>query len=34
MQAAKQGDDESVVAMSHSDGEGGRDPDRRASARP
>ena len=34
MQAAKHGDDESVVAMSHSDGEGGREPDRRASARP
>ena len=34
MQAAKDGDDESVVAVSHSDGEGGREPDRRASARP
>ncbi len=34
MQAAKDGDDESVVAVSHSDGEGGREPDREASARP
>ena len=33
MQAAKDGDDESVVAVSHSDGEGGRQPDREASAR-
>ena len=34
MQAAKDGDDESVVAESHSDDEGGREPDRAASARP
>ena len=33
MQAAKHGDDESVVAESRSDDEGGREPDRTASAR-
>ena len=34
MQAAKEGDDESVVAESHADDEVGREPDRTASARP